>query len=413
MALYSDNLYSLVGRVRAARPLAGEEQIRQWVNNAIRNVINKRTYWVELRKLGVIPVPNQTISGNISLTPGSNIALGSGASWPTNDVVNTTLADPVFGPGYQEVALASSAGVTQDSILWIDDGTPSAEAVPVMRINTGGFGLTTIIGAFQFAHPVGATVTQSSLVQQQLRTGYNDPIFTILAVSNVTLTWAQLMQAWTTANFPWSSNGYQGLILDNTWGGTPRTAVDYYILKMYYTLFPNIRKIIGVVDQQQGIPLDVRRTQQELDITDPQRTDNSDPLCFVSAWPNPNGNMQWEVWPCPTSARQIKVLATLQWPELVNPEDLPPFFLEPTIFTNFAIAEGLMHKLSKDDPFFDPKLSQQFDMKAQQQLQDALIGDEDRAIMDYKSMLDSMFPLIGANSQFSLSHAVSAVDFSY
>jgi len=104
-------------------------------------------------------------------------------------------------------------------------------------------------------------------------------------------------------------------------------------------------------------------------------------------------------------------LATLQWPELVNPEDLPPYFLEPTIFTNFAIAEGLLHRLKKDDPFFDMKLSQIFEMKAQQQLQDALIGDEERAIMDYKSMIESMMPLVGANSQFSLSHAVPAVDY--
>ena len=385
MALYSDNLFTMTGRVRAGRPLAGEEQIRTWINNAVRNVINKRTYWVDLRRVGIIPVPNQIITGVISTAPGSNMVTGVGTGWPVSDVVNTTLAEAVISPGYEEVQLTSIAGVDENSILWVEGGTARAEAVPVMRINRGGIGAATIVGKFQFAHASGVTVTQSSLVQQQLRTGYNNPTFSIVGVADP-----------------------QTLFLDNPWGGLPLAGVKYYISKIYYTLFPNIRKVICVVDQQQGIPLDVMRTQQELNITDPQRTDNSDPLAFVSAWPNPNGNMQWEVWPAPKSQRQISVLATLQWPELVNPEDIPPSFLEPTIFTNFAIAEGLRHKLSKDDPFFDPKLSQQFQLEAQSQLQDALIGDEDRAVMDYKSMLESMMPLVGANSQFALSHAMMA-----
>ena len=390
MALYSDNLYTMTGRVAAARPGAGEEQCRQWLNNAIRNVINKRLYWVELRKVGIIPVPSQTITGTISTVPGSKQVTGVATAWPVTDVVNTTLAEPVSDPGYQEVQLASIAGVTEDSILWVDGGTPSAEAVPVMRINRGGSGPATIIGAFQFAHPTGVSVTQSSLVQQQFRTGFNNPVFTVMAVTDP-----------------------QTLMMDNAWGGLPLTNVAYCIFKMYYTLFPNLRKIIAAVDHQQGIPLDFQKTQQELNITDPQRTDNSDPLAFVSAWPNANGNMQWEIWPAPKSARQVSILATLQWPELVNPEDLPPFFLEPTIFTNLAAAEGLRHRLRKDDPFFDPKLSQQFQLEAQAQLQDALIGDEERAIMDYQSILSSMLPLIGANSQWSLQHAVSAVGFDF
>lgn len=390
MALYSDNLYTMVGRVKAGRPLAGDEQVRTWINNAIRNVINKRTYWVDLRKMGIIPVPDQVIAGNIATQPNSNLVTGIGTGWPVSDVVNTTLAEPVISPGFEEVQLASISGVDENSILWVDGGTGSAEAVPVMRINRGGFGPPTIVGRFMFPHNAGVSATQSSLVQRQLRTGFNHPIFSIMAVPDAGT-----------------------LVLDNAWGGPALNNVSYYILKMYYTLFPNIRRIIFVVDQQQGIPLNWQRTQQELNVTDPQRTDNSDPLAFVSAWPNPNGNMQWEVWPAPTSARQIQVLATLQWPELVNPEDLPPSFLEPTIFTDMAIAEGMRHKLSKDDPWYDLKAAQQWQFEADKKIQDALIGDEDRAVMDYQSMLSSMLPMIGANSHFSLAHAVEAVDWSF
>lgn len=360
--LHNENLYTMIGRVQDIRPAYGEERYRTAINDAIRQVINKRNYWSDLRKSGIIAVPDQVKDGTISTVSGQDVVIGTATNWPILDVVNTTLATPVDGAGFDRVALASTIGVTQDSVLLFDAGTPSQEAVAVQRI-TGA----TIVARFKFSHAIGCTVTQSSLVGRQFRTGYNYPIFSVTGVVDG-----------------------QTLLIDNPWGGPNLTNVAYYILKMYFTIDPQLRQLITVVDQRQGIPLMTNKTQQELNWGDPQRTDNSDPQWFVSLSPNASGSMLYEIWPAPVSARQIAYLATLQWPALEDPEDVPPPFLEPTLFTDMAAARALNTRLSAKDDFFDPKLARIFELAAQEKLDFAIASDETRAVEDYQLQLRSL-----------------------
>jgi hypothetical protein len=231
-------------------------------------------------------------------------------------------------------------------------------------------------------------------VGQQFRTGYQYPIFTILAVPTPT-----------------------SLILDSPWGGLPLTNVSYYILGMYFSVLAssvnaNVRKIIAAVDQCQGIPLNTSMTQEELNIRDPQRSDNSDPLAFASRGPSASGFMQWEIYPAPTSARQIAFLAALQWPELIDDEAIPPPFLEPTIFTNKAISMALSTRLSKDDVFFDPKLADRYERLAKEDLVQAMNSDEHLAIQDFSNQLESLCGP-GANSTFWLKHDPAQLAWSF
>jgi hypothetical protein len=391
MAFTSENLYSMIGRVQAVRPSLGRERYRQYINDAIRWVINKRPYWVDLRKSGIVSVPNQTITGTISIATGSKQVVGVGTGWPTNDIVNTTLAEPVTAPGgFSEVQLTSVLGLQPDGVLYIDGGTPSAEAVPINLIKGNS-----VVGLFQFAHNAGATAVQSSLVGQQLRTGYQYPVFTILAVPTPTT-----------------------LLIDSPWGGLPLVGVNYYIMGMYYSILAssnnaNIRKIVAAVDQQQGIPLDTDMTQEELDIRDPQRSDNSDPIAFASRGPSAAGFMQWEIYPGPTSQRQIAFLASLQWPEMITDDSLPPPFLEPTIFTNMAASKALSTRTSKDDPFFDPRLAKDYERWAKEDLIAAINADETLAIQDYKNQYASLLGGPGENSAFWLRHEPSQLDWSF
>lgn len=390
MALTSENFYTMIGRVQTARPGAGDSRYRQWINDAIRWAINKRPYWIDLRKSGIVSVPNQTITGKISTATGSAVVAGSGTGWPVNDVVNTTLAEPITDPGgFSEVRLTTITGLQPDGVLWIDPNTPSEEFVPINLIK----GMS-VVGKFSKAHDAGAIVWQSSLVGQQFRTGYEYPVFTIMAVPDA-----------------------QTLILDQQWGGLPLSNVAYYILKMYYSVLAssvnsNIRKIVASIDQQQGIPLDTTMTQEELNMRDPQRSDNSDPLAFASRGPSAAGFMQWEIYPAPTSARQIAFLASLQWPELINDEDLPPPFLEPTIFTKMATAVALSTRISKEDVYFDPKLAATYERWAKEDITQAMNSDEHLALQDFTTQYSNMFGP-GQNSTFWLKHDPAQLMWSF
>lgn len=391
MAVSNDNLSTLTGRVREARPGCGESQYKKWINDGIRETINKRSYWIDLRRPGIISVPNQFNSGTISVSPGSAIVAGSGTGFPVSDIVNTTLAEAVSAPGIQEIRLTNMAGITENSVLWIDAGTAYQEAVPVYRMGSDLMGPVSIYAKFALAHNSGVTVTQSSLVGQQLRTGYGHPVFTILAVQDA-----------------------QTLLLDNPWGGLALIGVTYYIIRMYYTLFSDLRRIHLIVDQQTGIPLSTDRTQMELSILDPQRTDTSDPLAFASLGPNINNNMQYEIWPGPTSQRQLSFLVSRQWPELIGPDDIPPPFLEPTMFSDIATAKALRVRVSRDDPFHDPKLAQVYEAMFKEKLNDAISSDEDRAIQDYQQQITSLLPgYPGWNSKFSQQHAPEQISWEF
>ena len=155
MPLFHETLYHLRGRVLNAKPNAKPESVRMWLNDAIRDVINARTYWADLLVLNVLSVPLLTTSGSVSTTLGSSVLTGSLTNWPVGDVVNTTLSQAVIDTGNQEAVPVSMNGITDDSILWIDIGA-LAEAVPVYKA-----GSTSFIGKFQFTHAVGAPVLQS------------------------------------------------------------------------------------------------------------------------------------------------------------------------------------------------------------------------------------------------------------
>jgi hypothetical protein len=366
MPLSNETLYTMMGRVRNTKPNAKAEQIRTWINDAIRDVINTRTYWADLNVRGIISIPAAYATGVIGTQTGSNLVLGGGTTFfPISDVVNTSLTDDVTETGYFEVPLGNMQNVQEDGVLLVDAGSPSQEAVPILRVTA-----TTFTGKFQFTHNAGAPVTESSLTGLQFRAGYNYPIFTVLAVID-----------------------QNTLLLDNQWGGPPLNAAPYQIVKMYVTISSKLRKMLDAVDQEQGWPLDLTTyTWQLLNSIDPQRSDTSDPRTLVPYSPSYAGNQQWEIWPASATPRQIAILYTKQWPELVDPTDIPPNFLEPTIFTNLAASTALATKLTAKDEWYDPRAADRLEKMAAGQLTSAMNNDEDRQVRDYQNLRNSLFP---------------------
>jgi hypothetical protein len=354
------NLFMLRGRVRQAKRNIAPTLCDQIINDIVRRVIESRIYWSDLMFRGVISFPNPYIAGTVSVATGSAIVTGAGTAWPTNDVVNTVVPDGINDTGYQEVVPASMAGITEDSILLVDPGTPSQETVPVTRLAANSF-----VGSFKFTHPVNVVIQQSSLAGLQFRLSTGDPIYTVLSVQSPT-----------------------ALELDNVWGGAPQTAKAYQVLKVYINMRSTFKDFFenGVVDQQTGYPLELHVSQATLNTRDPQRTDSGDPRLLSDCGANLNGNPQFEVSPIPGGARQLAFMAYAGWPELVRDTDPGPWFIDPAVIINGAIGEALMLNLGnrvEKDPWFLPNVAREYDMRYAKSLAIAVNADESKALKQY------------------------------
>lgn len=370
MALHNEQLYTLIQRVKAAKQSAGPEQCRQWLNDGVRNVIDRRAFWTDLMARSVISVPDVYATGTIITATGSTLVTGTATAWPTTDLVNTFLQTDITERGFAEVQLADMTNVIEDSVLLLDQGTGTEEACPVIRVGQDSISIKVMK-----AHNAGATVRMSSMVGRQFRPGMNYPIFTILAVPTATT-----------------------LILDNPWGGPALASVGYQILKMYYSLGDSkIRRLLCAVDQRQGIPLQCRVQQGTVNVRDPQRSSTGDPILVADFTPSICGNTQVEIWPAPTSARQISYLCTKQWPEMIEMTDQPPPFLNPVMFVKYAQAEGLNTKINKEDAWFDPKLAQVRLAEFEALYETAANADEERSIQEWHAAVGSMLGFGGPN----------------
>ncbi len=354
MAVSNETLDTMRGYVLAHKPNANPELVRIKLNERIRAVLDRRTYWSDLGERRVISLPAAYTAGTISLTAGSKTVTGAGTSWPVSDVVNTTLAEAIRSFGIPEIKPASMTGITGESILWVDNaGDPEAVVVRELRRDSF-FGMVTKLYA------AGVTVTQSSLVGRQLRVRTTDPIFTIRAVRSAT-----------------------SLELDQPWGGESVSDLPYSIRRTYVSLGLDLRKIVAAVDSSLGLPIAMHITQTHLNTVDPKRLSSGNVVQVLSPWaPSENGAMLYEVWPQTDSVRQIPVLIKKDWPEMKTRTDRPPFFIDPQIIKDGAIADVLRIRANPKDEYFDPRLAREFEAKFESGLQGAVNADESRAMSD-------------------------------
>lgn len=377
MAYYNYTAYELVGRIKQAKRSAPPQLCYQLINDVIRRIVGSRPYWSELIYRGIISVPNPYSTGTVSLTTGSPLVSGVGTAWPVNDAVNRVIPGGVSDVGYQEVVPDNMTGITADSILLVDPGTPSQETVPVIRVTAASF-----TGNFQFTHPPNIVIQQSSLAGLQFRASNNSPVYTVLSVRDAVT-----------------------LELDNIWGGPAQATQQYRILKMYANMKPTHKDFLDVVDQQQPFKLKFHMPQSQVNAWDPQRSSTGDPRCLVDLGANVNGNPQYEIWPSPTTARQISFIAYAGWPKLVAPSDPGPWFIDAAVIINGAIGEALMLNLGsevKKDPWFLPQLAMKYDERYARSLAVAVNEDESKAIKMYEGYYNDVFG--GSGTAYYMSH---------
>ncbi len=359
---YSETQHTLIGRVRNYKFNATPEQIVGWLNDTVRDIQDRRAYWSDSLVRGIISIPDAYSTGTISLETGNQMVTGVGTAWPVSDKVNTTLLRPISGSGYQAAQPTVMTGISDETILLVDAGTPSAEAVAVVRTSA-----VTFTAQFRYPHAAGVPVTSSSLSGLQFRAGSSHPIFLVMAVHSA-----------------------ESIELELPWGGADISDGGYQIVKMWCTPAPGLRKVMNIVDQRTGRPLRINTSQMYVDVRDPQRNSQGDPAHLVDMPPSHSGNVQYELWPTPVAARQIAFVGALCLPEFKNPSDRGPYFINPEILVNGATARALRSKVKEKDPCFDPVLAREFEGKYERQFEQAVNADESRAVREYTNLVESL-----------------------
>jgi hypothetical protein len=393
---FSDTLEKMIGRVRAIRPNADNSVIAGFLNDRMRSIIDRRPVWAGLFERGILSIPNQYVTGTISVTAGSNVVTGSGTNWPVSDAVNTTLVDSVKFPGNAVIALASSAGVTLDSLLYVGGGTINAEVVPVVDVLPGN----KIQAIFSSKHDSGETVTMSSLAGRQFRISVLNPVWTVQAVTSTTQ-----------------------MLLDNQYGAASQSGLSYQILLMYTSFAPNLKSIMNVIDPVQGISLEIHVPQQYANEFDPNRTNTNSPMWIIDLGPNPNGSMLYEVYPPQTTAYQLSWVGYQQWPDMRFPGDRPPPFINPSTLVHGAMADVLRLKIpipnlsgargeAMVDPYFNPDAANIYEARFEKGYGDAVDADNHLAqtalSWDFRRAVGFGF---GAN--WEQSHDISSIMQNY
>lgn len=353
----NSTLFSLSSQVASYKPNTNKTQVQRDLNARVRALLDYRTAWSALITPAVVNIPQSVTRGGVTMTSGSTNIIGTGTIWPYADRINTTMLNGNRTTGYVEITPASMANIAVDSLLYINDGAFS-EVVPVVEVSN-----STFTALFQFQHNDGSTLTMSSLAGLQFQLSPFNPIYTLLGVSSAI------------------GNDNTGII-NLPFGGQTITNSGYTLLMAYVTIDPNFRSWVQAWDPTQGIPLATGVSQAELNSIDAQRTSQGNPQGFVDLAPNVAGSMQFELWPYQTGPYSIPVLYNRQWPEMKKPTDRPPYFINPSVIIDGAIADALRRKDIRtgqdNDPYFNPNLAKDFENKFALGAQLAAAADEEK-----------------------------------
>ena len=375
---YNDTLATLTGRITRLRSSLDVSIARDLLNDRVRQIIDRRPYWAGLLKRGILNLPPAYSTGGITLTIGSNVASGTSTNWPVFDVVNTTIPSGIARPGNIWFTPSSLQGITLNSTLYVDAaGQPEVVAVQQMRG-------TQVLANFQVPHNANCTVTQSSLVGQQLLISTNFPYCTVLAVTSST-----------------------GMIIDNTWAYQNIVNGGYQIFLAYTTFAPDVKELLFVIDPIQPLPLRLHVPQKWLNANDPIRQNSNSPVWIADLGPNACGNQLFEIYPPSLVQYQLYYGYYQQWPDMVNPGDRPPPFINPTVILHGALADAFRMKFPQppkfDDPWYNPKAADDYEAKFERGVADLTNADNSKAQRDFEWDFDA-YGQSGAN--YDQTHAI-------
>lgn len=341
-------------------------------------IFNARPQWAGAIQRGVLAVPNAYGIGTITTVTGSNIITGTGTVWPVSDVVNTTIPNAVSQTGMQVITPSDMTNIVSDTWLYVDAGGTNPEIVYVVDSTLNNF-----TAKFNYRHNAAATITSSSFAGRTLRSGYQKPNFLITAVLSNT-----------------------SLLIELPWGGPVLTDSGYTILKNLYNFAPDLKQLLSVVDPIQGLSLTINYPLALQNKADPQRAAIDFPQYVISHSISPSGTALFELWPSPTTARQMYFEYYQQPRDLKAPGDQPPPYIDGQVMVAGAIADAFKTRIGQDDIHFDLNVSQMWESRFQESLQALIVADNNLFSQQYTWRVGSWGYPHGAN--FEQSHDVDS-----
>lgn len=196
------------------------------------------------------------------------------------------------------------------------------------------------------------TTAPVSLVGQQLRVGFNTPIYTITAINSDT-----------------------SLTIDLPWGWNSGT-YGYFVAQYYYNLGGNIKYVYEMKNLLLGYRMWTNLNQRTLDSTDPWRAQQFSPYGIAPLPPDQNGNYMVEMYPVPIIQQGFPYIAYIQPPNLIADSDWLPPFVRADIIVKYGISQALVWRGPKKNPYYDLARSQSLMKEFNSELDQMARADE-------------------------------------
>lgn len=287
-----DNMGKMLGRVIQWNPDAPSTEVRKWINDTYRSIVDGRS-WAGLMIRGQVTVPNIYTAGTVTLTLGQPTVVGVGTAW-----------DQTF-------------------------------------------------------------------VGRQLRAGFSTGFYNIQSVQDAT-----------------------HLTLDLPWGNFTLVNNGYTIQQPWVTLGANMKRIKTMVNQRQGYRMILGIPQDTLNLWDTWRTSTGWTWGVSRKELTSTGAAQFEMYPCPTFQQVFPYLAYVQPPDLVNDADFPYPFIPSDVLVLPAIANALVFRGPKLNPYYDPSTAQAKMKEFNGRMQGIWNADD---ALDSKDYLAEDYPMYNGN----------------
>lgn len=372
-----ENFEGMVNHVLWYRPDCPPGLAKKRLNTRLRQIQDQRL-WAGLLVRGILSVPGAYSTGSITATRGSDLIVGSGTSWPYDDLVSTTLAaDITIVNELQDVTPTSMSGISPGDWL-VFDSAGTREFILVISV-----GASTFRAKPTLTHSAGISITKSRFVRRQFRLGTTKPFYTIRGVTHD-----------------------EKLKLDLAWADSNQVGVAYTIVLSYVSFEQNYRAILTLVNTAQGWRLRTNMPQEVLNVYDTWRQTTGWVYMLVDYIPDEIGRMQFELYPTPSMEQGFPYLGYRTIPNLEDDEDTPPPCMPSHLLVHGALADVMIY--DRKSAYYDPAQAAAFEVKFQQDLQAAIIAD-DNVYMQNLQWAYSRYPFTQHGASYWQSHDVSMV----
>jgi hypothetical protein len=244
-----------------------------------------------------------------------------------------------------------------------------------------------------------ATFTQNSNLVTGVGTGWTQAMAGMQIRSGFSTGWYNIASV---------NPSNQTLILDLPWGNPTLTQVGYSIVQTWITMGSNIKLVLEMVNQRQGIRLWTNVPQAVLNAKDVWRTTQGWTRVLASKEPMANGSPQFELWPAPTYQQAFPFLAYTQPPDLALDGDTPATFVRSDIVVLPAIKDALLFK-GKSSKYYDPTVAGIKEKEFQTELEKMELNDDNSYRKDVQWNYNS-FPAGSYDALFQQSHDFSSLE---